>query len=164
MSLPDLDVLSVKIPVGELAVSRPWYAAVFQLREDMEWPDADGVVRGVGFSGLGQVTLALREHPEAAAATNQFGFLNVRVPAEADLAHCAAHLDALGIPHTPVISAARGRLIGFHDPDGHELSFYAQTHDEGVRPDAVRTVHPVAASPDSTDSTDSTDPPSRGPR
>ena len=73
----------------------------------MEWPDDDGVVRGVGFSGMGAVTLALRQHPDAAAATDGFGFLNVRVPAEADLEPCA-HLDALGIPHTPVISAARG--------------------------------------------------------
>jgi len=69
-------------------------------------------------------------------------------PAEADLAQCSEHLDALGIPHTPVISAARGRLIGFHDPDGHELSFYAQTQHEGVRPDAVRTVRSAEAGND----------------
>ena len=37
-------------------------------------------------------------------------------------------------------AAASGRLVGFHDPDGHELSFYAETHPEGVRSDAVRTV------------------------
>ena len=145
MTLPSLDVLSVKIPVSDLSVSRPWYARVFGLREEMEWPDEDGVVRGVGFSGLGQVTLALREHPAAAAAVGRFGFLNVVVPREADLASCAEHLDALGISHTPVLSAARGRLVGFHDPDGHELSFYAQTQDEGVRPDAVRTVRSMGA-------------------
>lgn len=140
MSLPPLDVLSVKIPVSDLTASRAWYAQVFGLSEEMEWPDGEGVVRGVGFSGLGSVTLALREHPEAAAATDGFGFLNVKVPREEDLSDCAAHLDALGIRHTPVISAARGRLVGFHDPDGHELSFYAETHQTGVRADAVRTV------------------------
>jgi len=140
MTLPPLDVLSVKIPVSDLMVSRAWYQRVFELREEMEWPDGDGVVRGVGFSGLGAVTLALREHPAAAAATDAFGFLNVKVPGEEDLDACAAHLDALGIMHTPVISAARGRLVGFHDPDGHELSFYAETHQDGVRSDAVRTV------------------------
>ncbi len=155
MALPALDVLSVKIPVSDLAVSRPWYAAVFELREEMEWPDDDdGVVRGVGFSGLGQVILALRQEPAAAAATDRFGFLNVRVPAEAHLDDCAAHLDSLGIQHTPIISAAQGRLIGFHDPDGHELSFYAQTHHEGVRPDAVRAVRTagvIDATPDRSD-------------
>ena len=158
MVLPALDVLSVKIPVKDLAVSRPWYALVFGLHEEMEWPDDAGVVRGIGFSGLGDVTLALREHPQAAAATNRFGFLNVRVPAEADLADCAAHLDALGIKHTPIISAARGRLIGFHDPDGHELSFYAQTQHDGVRPDAVRTVRSAAAGIDTPDIADRVSP------
>lgn len=93
MTLPSLDVLSVKIPVSDLAASRSWYARVFGLSEEMEWPDGDGVVRGVGFAGLGSVTLALR-----------------------------------------------GRLVGFHDPDGHELSFYAGTHQEGVRSEAVRSV------------------------
>ncbi len=140
MTLPSLDVLSVKIPVSDLGTSRAWYQRVFGLREEMEWPDGDGIVRGVGFSGLGAVTLALREHPAAAAATDGFGFFNVRVPGEDDLEDCAAHLDGLGIRHTPVISGARGRLVGFHDPDGHELSFYAETHPEGVRSDAVRTV------------------------
>ena len=69
--------------------------------------------------------IALREHPEAAAATKNFGFLNISVPREDDLAACAEHLDRLAIPHTPVINGATGRLIGFHDPDRHELSFYA---------------------------------------
>lgn len=154
MTLPALEVLSVKIPVSDLAVSRAWYAAAFGLREEMEWPDDDGVVRGVGFSGLGRAILALRQDSAAAAATNGFGFLNVRVPAETHLGDCAAHLDALGIPHTPMISAAQGRLIGFHDPDGHELSFYAQTHHDGVRPDAVRTVRAAGAGPSTSDRSD----------
>jgi hypothetical protein len=88
--------------------------------------------------------LALREHPAAAAATRGFGFLNVKVPAEGHLELCASHLDTLGVRHTRVMSGARGRLIGFNDPDGHELSFYAETEAGGVRPDAVRSVRSVA--------------------
>ena len=145
--LPELQVMSVKIPVSDLAASRRWYADVFGLREVMEWPDADGVVRGVALSGLGQVLLALREHPVAAAATVGFGFLNVRVPAEADLPDCEAHLDQLQIRHTPVISGASGRLVGFHDLDGHELSFYARTTTDGVRDDAVRHVQMAGQHP-----------------
>ena len=147
MTLPPLDVLSVKIPVSDLAVSRPWYAEVFGLRTEMEWPDDDGVVRGVGLTGLGRVVLGLREHPEAAAASDRFGFLNVRVPDEADLDSCAAHLDSLGIPHTPVLTGATGRLIGFHDPDGREPSFSAQTVQAGVRDDALRPVRAAATAP-----------------
>ncbi|HET9648894.1 MAG TPA: VOC family protein [Microlunatus sp.] len=138
--LPELQIMSVKIPVSDLAASRRWYADVFGLRVVMEWPDADGVVRGVALSGLGTVLLALREHPAAAAATHGFGFLNVQVPREEDLSECATHLDRLQISHTPVISGASGRLVGFHDLDGHELSFYAQTTTDGVREDAIRHV------------------------
>jgi catechol 2,3-dioxygenase-like lactoylglutathione lyase family enzyme len=138
--LPALTVMSVKVPVADLAESRRWYADVFELREEMEWPDHDGVVRGIAFAPIGGVMLALREHPEAAAATRRFGFLNIGVPAEQDLAGCADHLDQLGVKHTPVIAGARGRLIGFHDPDGHELAFYVETETDRVRDDALRAV------------------------
>ncbi len=141
--LPVLEIMSVKVPVADLSASRRWYAEVFGIRVEMEWPDADGTVRGVGFSPLGAVGLALREHPQAAAATRDFGFFNVHVPAEDDLAACTAHLDRLGVAHTEVISGARGRLIGFHDLDGHELSFYAETQTTGVRADASRVVRAV---------------------
>ena len=91
--MPDLAIYSVKIPVGDLTASRRWYADVFGLQEDMEWPDQDGVVRGIAFEPLGGVMLSLREHPAAAAASREFGFVNVRVPSESDLEACANHLD-----------------------------------------------------------------------
>ena len=138
--LPALQLLSVKIPVADLAASRRWYADVFGLREEMEWPDADGVVRGVAFSGLGDVMLALREHPEAAAATTASVSSTSRSPPRTDLPaaqptwtgwQCRAHAGD---------QRASGRLVGFHDPDGHELSFYAKTTTDGVREDSI---HPV---------------------
>ncbi len=139
-NLPHLRVASVKIPVTNLTVSRAWYAKVFDLREVMEWADDDEVVRGVALAGIDDVVLALREEPATATATKGFGFLNIGVPDEMDLAGCAAHLDSLGIRHTVVINGAQGRLVGFHDPDGRELSFYAQTQRAGVRADALRPV------------------------
>ncbi|MCW2810201.1 MAG: hypothetical protein JWP61_659 [Friedmanniella sp.] len=143
--LPDLAILAVKIPVADLSVSRRWYADVFGLVEDLEWPDADGVVRGMAFAPLGTVSLALREHPVAAAATRDFGPMMMGLPADEDLGRCAEHLDRLGIEHTPVMSGARGRLVGFHDPDGHEVCFYAVTQTAGARQDATRTVRPVSS-------------------
>ena len=137
--MPPLGLLSVKVPVADLVSSRAWYAEVFELTVELEWPDADGVVRGVGFAPIGGVMIALREHPEAAAATKNFGFLNISVPREDDLAACAEHLDRLAIPHTPLINGATGRLIAFHDLDGHELSFYARSG-TGARSDALRRV------------------------
>jgi catechol-2,3-dioxygenase len=145
--LPDLRVESIKLPVSDLGVSRAWFASVFDLHETMEWADDDGVVRGVAMAGIGQLLLALREEPGAAAATRGFGFLNIGVPAEADLAACATHLESLGIPHTKVITGAQGRLVGFHDPDGRELSFYAVTDRGGVRDDAMRPVRAVPPTP-----------------
>ncbi len=143
--LPTLEIMTVKVPVSDLTASRRWYAQVLGVREEMEWPDEDGTVRGVAFSALGGVTLALREHLDGAGATRDFGFFMVRVPSQEDLPPCAEHLDALGISHTPVISGARGRLVGFHDPDGHELAFYAETETSGVRSDAVHAVRRVVS-------------------
>src|SRR4051812_33787859 len=142
-TLPALHVLVVKVPVSDLAASRRWYADVFGVREELEWPDEDGSVRGVGFSPMGGVALALRENAEAARTTRDFGFFMVGVPSPDDLAHCASHLDALGVPHTEVLPGARGLLVGFHDPDGHEVAFYAVTEATGARPDAVRRVRSV---------------------
>jgi catechol 2,3-dioxygenase-like lactoylglutathione lyase family enzyme len=139
-NLPDLRVASIKIPVTDLALSRAWYAQVFDLRTTMEWADDDGVVRGAAMAGLGDLLLALREEPAAATATKGFGFLNIGVPEEADLARCAAHLDSLGIRHSSVIIGAQGPLVGFHDPDGRELSFYAADPQAGLRADALRPV------------------------
>lgn len=144
IEMPVLQILSVKIPVADLTASRRWYADVFGLTEDMEWPDEDGIVRGIAFQPLGTVTLALREHPHAAAATRDFGFVNIRVPAESDLTICAQHLDRLGVGHTDVISGARGRLVGFHDLDGHQLSFYAETTTTDVREDSIHAVRTAA--------------------
>ena len=146
-SLPSLRVVSIKIPVSDLAVSRRFYTDVFALREVLQWPDEDGMIRGVALAGAGDTLIALREDPAAASATRDFGFVNVGVPDVTDLAACSAHLDALGVAHTGQISGADGRLVGFHDPDHHELSFYARTH-PGVRNDASRavTAPPQAAS------------------
>jgi catechol 2,3-dioxygenase-like lactoylglutathione lyase family enzyme len=145
--LPLLDIYSVKIPVSDLPTARRWYVDVLGLVEDIEWPDDDGIVRGVAFQGLGDVMLSLREHPAAAAATRDFGFFNIRVPSETDLPRCAAHLDRLGVWHTEVISGARGRLVGFRDPDGHQLSFYAETVSTGVREDSVNAVQVAGGAP-----------------
>ena len=59
------------------------------------------------------------------------------MPTEEDLAACAAHLDRLCVQQ--VINGATGRLVGFHDPDRHELSFYARSG-PGARADALRPV------------------------
>ena len=118
---PALRVMSVKVPVSDLTISRRWYAAVLGVGEAMEWTDPDGTVRGMAFLPLRGVSVALREDVAAAAATDGFGFFMLEVDAPSQLDACSTALDRLGIAHTPVIAGAQGVLVGFHDPDGHEL-------------------------------------------
>jgi hypothetical protein len=42
-----LGVHHIKIPVTDLVRSRAWYERVFDLEPFIEWPDDEGVVRGV---------------------------------------------------------------------------------------------------------------------
>ncbi|WP_431676595.1 VOC family protein [Kitasatospora sp. KL5] len=116
----------VKIPVTDLPRSRAWYEQVFGFRVAMEFPDADGTVRGVvgELPGLGRTLLALRENPQAAAGCRGFDPLGLAVDGRADVEAWAAHLDTLGIAHSPVIEASIGWLLVFGDPDGLELHLY----------------------------------------
>lgn len=80
------------MPVANLTISRARFAKVFQLIESWSGQTTTGVARGVALAGLGEVLLALREDPLAAAATRGFGFLNIGVPDESDLSGCADHI------------------------------------------------------------------------
>lgn len=60
----------------------------------------------------------------------------------------AAHLDTLGIPHSPVIEASIGWLLVFNDPDGLELHLYTWAEhgiDQYGRPGYGRRVQTATA-------------------
>ncbi len=60
-------IFAVKFPVRDLPAARSWYERVFDLRVIFEFPDDDGVVRGVAYEIPGLDTgLALRERPDVA--------------------------------------------------------------------------------------------------
>jgi catechol 2,3-dioxygenase-like lactoylglutathione lyase family enzyme len=117
----------VKIPVTDLARSVDWYARVFGFSAEMEFPDADGVVRGVAGTapGLGDVQLTFRENAKAAEGCQGFDPVSFGVADLAAVEAWAAHLDALGIPHSPAIEASVGWLLVFDDPDGLQLHLYS---------------------------------------
>ncbi|MFD9699359.1 VOC family protein [Lentzea sp. NPDC059081] len=118
-------IRGVKIPVSDLSASIDWYAEVFGFEVGWEFADADGVVRGVsGHVGGGAAGLSLREHPEKAKAIAGFDPVNWAVETRRDLQDWIAHLDALGIPHSPEIEASIGWLLVFSDPDGLEIHVY----------------------------------------
>ena len=79
MTRPAIDGLrGVKLPVTDLQRSLSWYQQVFDVAPWFEFPDADGVVRGVLFTvpGLIDSGLALRENAEVAHGIAGFDPLN----------------------------------------------------------------------------------------
>jgi catechol 2,3-dioxygenase-like lactoylglutathione lyase family enzyme len=117
----------IKLPVTDLARSVDWYAKVFGFAVSMEFPDADRVVRGVAgeVPGLGRTQLTLRENRTAAEGSAGFDPVSFAVDGRADIEAWAAHLDTLGIGHSPVIEASVGWLLVFDDPDGIALHLYS---------------------------------------
>jgi catechol 2,3-dioxygenase-like lactoylglutathione lyase family enzyme len=125
----------LKIWVTDLASSREFYERVFGLEHRTSFADDDGVVRGMAFLLPGtSVQLAIRQDPGLAAAlagADPFALATTR----AGLDEWVAHLDALGVPHSPVITASSGYAMGFLDPDGIQVRLYAE--DKTVRAERV---------------------------
>lgn len=116
----------VKIPVTDLRRSLDWYRQVFGLRPAMQFRDADGVVRGLvgDVPGLGATTVGLRVNAAAAEGSRGFDPVSFAVRDRAGLEAWAAHLDDLGVRHSPLIEASIGWLLVFDDPDGLSLHLY----------------------------------------
>ena len=119
-------IFGVKFPVRDLAAARAWYESVFGLEVTHEFPDDDGVVRGVAGTapGLGDTGIALRERP-AVAGLSGFDPVIFAVADRAAVHAWAAHLDALGVAHR-VVEATIGWMLLFHDPDGLEIHLYSR--------------------------------------
>ena len=131
-----LGVHHVKIPVTDLVRSRAWYERVLDLEPFIEWPDDEGVVRGVSYRSKGALALALREEPDAARGIAGFDPFAFMLRGRADVDHWAQRLDDLGVAHAPVLTIPIGYMLAFEDPDGMQLRFY--TLDErGADPEGV---------------------------
>ena len=121
----------VKFPVSDLATSLAWYRRVFGFEVEAEFPDDDGVVRGVAgrVPGLGDIGLALRENPDAAAGFAGFDPVCFGIADQAAAQAWATRLDELGVDHSPVMKASIGWVVNFHDPDGIVIRLYSfETH------------------------------------
>jgi catechol 2,3-dioxygenase-like lactoylglutathione lyase family enzyme len=118
----------VKIPVTDLTRALDWYQRVFDAHVELEFPDEDGVVRGVAMRvpGVDNAWVSLRENPEVARGLQGFDPVMWGVEERADLEAWAEHLDALGISHSPVIDASVGWLLVFSDLDQLEHHLYTR--------------------------------------
>ena len=87
-------IFAVKLPVSDLAKSREWYGRVFGFEVEFEFPDEDGVVRGVAghLPGVSSY-VGLREDRAVAGAVSGFNLLNVAVDDRAAVERWAVHLD-----------------------------------------------------------------------
>ncbi len=128
--LPVVGLHHVKLPMPDLARSRAWYETLLRLEVEIEFPDAEGIVRGVAYQPLAGLRIALREEPARAAALAGWDPIALAVESRADLDTVARRLDELGIEHGPVVQATLGWLIVAEAPDQQQLRFYTlERHD-----------------------------------
>lgn len=118
----------VALTVRDLAVSVPWYAALFDaepvIDEDTE-PEMHHTVFLVGGTLVG-----LHQHRNP--ATVAFSEFNVGLDHVAfgcadrsELEKWDRRLDELGITHSPIKDASYGSGLSFRDPDGIALELFA---------------------------------------
>ena len=115
----------VKVPVTYLATSRQFYEALFRLTVLLEFPDSDGVVRGVAYQPVGGVSLALREDPDRAVALAGYDLIAFAVEPATGIEAWVAELDSRGIEHSDPAPGAVGTVVGFDDPDHLKIVLYA---------------------------------------
>ena len=84
----------------------------------------DGTLMGVGLSHPGGLRVGLRCDRDRIAALAGFDLLALAVPGRAELDAWLAHLDALGVPHGPVMHGHHGDVVAVHDPDGIQIRLY----------------------------------------
>jgi catechol 2,3-dioxygenase-like lactoylglutathione lyase family enzyme len=122
----------VKFPVSNLEQSRDWYERVLGLQVLVDFPDEDGVVRGLAglLPGSPPVAVALREHPTAAGGAAGFDPVSFAV-ADRDAAMAwAKHLDHLGVGHSDVVEGTLGWSLDTVDPDGIVIRLYSADRGE----------------------------------
>jgi catechol-2,3-dioxygenase len=119
----------IALTVRDLAVSVPWYEALFDadpvIDEDTD-PDMHHTVYM-----LGNTLVGLHQHGRATPIT-QFSEFNVGLDHVAfgcadrdELEKWVRRLDELGIDHGGIKDATYGSGLSFRDPDGIALEFFA---------------------------------------
>lgn len=129
----------LKLPVADLERSAHWYGEVLGARRltELDHRRPDGTLFAVILEvpGLG-TNLELRLDPATADALVTYDFITLAVEDRAALDRWVAHLDSVGIHHSPPIVALVGWLLVIPDPDGLRLRLYTiQPH--GLDPSHV---------------------------
>src|SRR5262245_19154636 len=110
-------IVQVKLPVGDLAVSVPWYCRLLDLRLWVEIVE-DGVWRGAGLiDPRGRFNISLRDRAVCANQPDLRGFdvVGFRPAARSVLDDLAARWDRLGVEHSGVLDTPAGPLLDVPD-------------------------------------------------
>lgn len=118
----------VALTVTDLDVSRPWYRRLTGADPVLD-EETDGGFHHTVFL-VGETLVGLHEHPDA--RTEAFSELRTGLdhlafgcPDRAALGQWCERLDELGIEHGEIVDAPYGSGLGFRDPDGIALEFFA---------------------------------------
>lgn len=119
----------VKLPVSDLERSRDWYADRLGYTEFIRFTKA-GRTTGISMRHPnGGPMLGLVLDPDRARRAAGFDYFSIGVPTRADLERLAGRLTERGEQHAGVHFATVGWILPeTHDPDGHEVRFYAHDH------------------------------------
>lgn len=140
MATPVLDgIHHLKFPVADLEHSLAFYERALGGRRVAAWDHrhADGTLYAIilDVPGLG-THLELRLDPVQAERHDGFDPVTLAVRDKAALGVWIAHLDAVGVSHSPVLVAIQAWLVVFIDPDGRRLRLYTlETHGPELTPD-----------------------------
>lgn len=119
----------VAVTVKDLAVSRPWYRDLIGSDPVLD-EDTDGGFHHVVFL-LGGTLLGLHEHPDTdtddvfTALRSGLDHVAFACPDRAALEAWQVRLDGLSIENGGIVDAHYGSGLGFRDPDGIALEFFA---------------------------------------
>jgi catechol 2,3-dioxygenase-like lactoylglutathione lyase family enzyme len=128
MTFPGLT--HVAVTVTDLAVSTPWYRALFQADPVLD-EDTDGGFHHVVWELGGGTLFGIHQHttPAPAGSFSEFraGLDHVAFgcAAREELQTWVERLDALSITHGGIVDAHYGSGLSFRDPDGITLEFFA---------------------------------------
>jgi catechol 2,3-dioxygenase-like lactoylglutathione lyase family enzyme len=121
MAAPRLNGLHhIKLPVSDLDTSLTWYGQVFGAEHLTRFDhyDESGVRYAVILQLPGvDIPIELRWAPDAAVATVGYDPVHFIAGGADELKAWIAHLDTLGIEHSPLITALAGQLLILRDPD-----------------------------------------------
>ena len=120
----------VALTVRNLAVSVPWYGALFDAGPVID-EDTDGGFHHTVYLVSNNTLIGLHQHTRL-APDERFSELRVGLDHvafacadRAELTKWTLRLDELGIEHGEIKDAHYGSAVSFRDPDGIALEFFA---------------------------------------